>query len=418
MRAAGAVVTRKGGDVLLVHRPKYDDWSFPKGKLDPGEHVVTAAVREVAEETGLDVRLGPPLAGQRYRTSNGRWKTVDYWPGARSAATTSAATGPTPRSTPSSGCRRTRPGPAHLPLRPRHPARGAAAAPPHARAGRAAPRRGPLAQRLAPGRPAPPAAARRPAPGRAPGAAARGVRRHAAHTSSSTRCVQTVTPYVDVTGWPVKLHDVLTEEDATVEAWCDLVDDLLDGGESAVLCTHRPVLPTVLDALGVPDVRLEPGAMLVVHHRKGRVVALRAPGPSAAARSRPRSSRPPGRVHVIAVSRRARRHPGGRVHRAFTDGAVLVLLALPTFAGVSTHQTSGAHEVNRTSFRKLLAPGVAALALSISLTACGAGNETTPAATTCGRRRSGLSGDLTARPPRRRPRARGRPASRAPTTAT
>ena len=62
VRAAGAVVTRKGGDVLLVHRPKYDDWSFPKGKLDPGEHVVTAAVREVAEETGLDVRLGPALS--------------------------------------------------------------------------------------------------------------------------------------------------------------------------------------------------------------------------------------------------------------------------------------------------------------------------------------------------------------------
>ena len=49
-----------------MHRPKYDDWSFPKGKLDPGEHVTTAAVREVAEETGLDVRLGPPLSTQAY----------------------------------------------------------------------------------------------------------------------------------------------------------------------------------------------------------------------------------------------------------------------------------------------------------------------------------------------------------------
>ena len=79
VRAAGAVVTRKGGDVLLVHRPRYDDWSFPKGKLDPGEHAVTAAVREVAEETGLDVRLGPPLPGQRYRLANGRTKAVSYW---------------------------------------------------------------------------------------------------------------------------------------------------------------------------------------------------------------------------------------------------------------------------------------------------------------------------------------------------
>ena len=73
--AAGAVVFRKredGTEVLLVHRPKYDDWSFPKGKLDPGEHAVTAAVREVAEETGLDVRLGPPLPDQEYDVGNGR----------------------------------------------------------------------------------------------------------------------------------------------------------------------------------------------------------------------------------------------------------------------------------------------------------------------------------------------------------
>ncbi len=60
--AAGAVVSRKGPQVLLIHRPKYDDWSFPKGKLDPGEHATTAAVREVNEETGLDIRLGPGAA--------------------------------------------------------------------------------------------------------------------------------------------------------------------------------------------------------------------------------------------------------------------------------------------------------------------------------------------------------------------
>jgi 8-oxo-dGTP diphosphatase len=52
--------------VLLVHRPKYDDWSFPKGKLDPGEHVTTAAVREVAEETGLRGRLETKLGDVRY----------------------------------------------------------------------------------------------------------------------------------------------------------------------------------------------------------------------------------------------------------------------------------------------------------------------------------------------------------------
>ncbi len=52
IRAAGAVVWRssdRGREVALIHRPRYDDWSFPKGKLEPGEHVLLAAVREVAE---------------------------------------------------------------------------------------------------------------------------------------------------------------------------------------------------------------------------------------------------------------------------------------------------------------------------------------------------------------------------------
>ena len=79
VQAAGAVVLRKGA-VLLVHRPRYDDWSFPKGKLDRGELAPAAAVREVEEETGLRIRLGPPLRPQRY--PNGRvMKTVSYWHG-------------------------------------------------------------------------------------------------------------------------------------------------------------------------------------------------------------------------------------------------------------------------------------------------------------------------------------------------
>jgi 8-oxo-dGTP diphosphatase len=81
VRAAGAVLWRPAGtgaQVALVHRPKYDDWSFPKGKLDPGEHVLLAAVREVAEETGLRVTLGRRLPPVRYRAS-GSAKRVDYW---------------------------------------------------------------------------------------------------------------------------------------------------------------------------------------------------------------------------------------------------------------------------------------------------------------------------------------------------
>ena len=76
--AAGGVVMRDGR-VAVVHRPKYDDWSFPKGKLDPGEGFEEAALREVEEETGLRARLGRELPSTEYRDSKGRPKLVRYW---------------------------------------------------------------------------------------------------------------------------------------------------------------------------------------------------------------------------------------------------------------------------------------------------------------------------------------------------
>ncbi|NKY07909.1 NUDIX domain-containing protein, partial [Cellulomonas hominis] len=82
VEAAGALVwrVRQGRlQVVLVHRPRYKDWSWPKGKLEPGEHVVTAAVREVEEEAGLDVVLGRPLPGLEYPLADGRFKRVHYW---------------------------------------------------------------------------------------------------------------------------------------------------------------------------------------------------------------------------------------------------------------------------------------------------------------------------------------------------
>jgi 8-oxo-(d)GTP phosphatase len=82
VQAAGAVVWRPaaGGEVALIHRSRYDDWSFPKGKCEPGEHVLAAAVREVAEETGVRVILGRPLGTTRY-DSGGQHKRVSYWAG-------------------------------------------------------------------------------------------------------------------------------------------------------------------------------------------------------------------------------------------------------------------------------------------------------------------------------------------------
>jgi len=77
IRAAGGVVMRDGR-IAVVHRPKYDDWSLPKGKLDPGESWEEAAMREVEEETGLRCRLEEELEPAHY-TAKGRPKTVRWW---------------------------------------------------------------------------------------------------------------------------------------------------------------------------------------------------------------------------------------------------------------------------------------------------------------------------------------------------
>ncbi len=68
-------------EVLMVHRPRYHDWSWPKGKTENGESLVAAAVREVEEETGQVVTLGAPLTTQRYRLGGGQTKEVHYWVG-------------------------------------------------------------------------------------------------------------------------------------------------------------------------------------------------------------------------------------------------------------------------------------------------------------------------------------------------
>ena len=82
MRAAGGIIWRGGPgnrEVLVVHRPRYDDWSFPKGKNEPGEADEACALREVKEETGLVVTLGNELPVVRYVDRKGRPKEVRYW---------------------------------------------------------------------------------------------------------------------------------------------------------------------------------------------------------------------------------------------------------------------------------------------------------------------------------------------------
>jgi 8-oxo-dGTP diphosphatase len=273
VRAAGAVVLRRGR-VLLVHRPAYDDWSFPKGKLDPGEPAPVAAVREAREETGLRVRLGIPLARQSY-PNGGRTKLVDYWVGrvvgdsdvsgylvnseidevawvdldkaerrlsySRDLTTLEEATA-TGRKTRALVVLR------HGQARSR-------------KAWRKSDRTRPLL-----------VAGRAQARAAAPVLAAYGVTRVV--VSSSTRCVETVQPYADLTGWPPVLTDALSEEDTTAKKVRRIVEELLHADDDAVLCTHRPVLPAVYEALGIPAEPHATGELVVVHHRRGRVRAV------------------------------------------------------------------------------------------------------------------------------------------------
>jgi 8-oxo-dGTP diphosphatase len=83
IEAAGGAVWRVSGrdrlKVVVIHRPRYDDWSLPKGKLHPGETHLDAALREIHEETGLRCEPGPSLPDVRYIDRKGRPKRVRYW---------------------------------------------------------------------------------------------------------------------------------------------------------------------------------------------------------------------------------------------------------------------------------------------------------------------------------------------------
>lgn len=89
VRAGGGLVWRRadgdgqptpgGVEILVVHRPRYDDWTLPKGKCEPGESYQACARREVEEETGFECRLGRELPSVRYVDHHGRSKLVRYW---------------------------------------------------------------------------------------------------------------------------------------------------------------------------------------------------------------------------------------------------------------------------------------------------------------------------------------------------
>ena len=278
VRAAGCVVWRSGSrepEVLLVHRPRYDDWSFPKGKLDPGESDVAAAVREVAEETGLIVKLGLPLPDQRYTITTGQPKVVAYWTAQAVEGseiesyqrndeiddlqwmTVSRARGRLthPRdgelldfftesgfdSSPLVVVR-------HAQARSRHGWHGEESERPLRSKGKRQSEQ--LAQLLG----------------------AYGITH--IWSSDAARCVNTVLPYLNTSRAGIRLDSALSQENMHRTGIARLVSEAMADSRRLALCSHRPVLPVIFEAIGVEPFSLEPAGMVVVHRDHGKVVAL------------------------------------------------------------------------------------------------------------------------------------------------
>ena len=275
--AAGAVVTRKGPEgreVLLVHRPKYDDWSFPKGKQDPGEHVTATAVREVLEETGVEIRLGRPLRPQHYTVSGGRSKTVHYWVG-HVVGDDDVSTYETNAEVDDLGWFLAEAAAERLTylddidlltqFRERRKSTSALIVVRHAKALKRGSWDGPDPER--------PLAEVGLAQAQAlvPLLHAYGVAR--VLSSSSTRCAQTIEPYAAAQLLHVTDVVALSEEGFDETVARTLLDDLMATPGPSVLCSHRPVLPRLFELLGVSEEPLAPSELVVCHHRKGNLVS-------------------------------------------------------------------------------------------------------------------------------------------------
>lgn len=296
--AGGAICWRERDgelEVLLVHRPRYKDWSWPKGKVDGGETLPECAVREVREETGYAITLGLPLPEARYKVGKGAKKYVAYW-----ASEITGDAEPAPEAPREIDEARWVPVAAARTMLTRYDDREQLDVVERAwskdnlrvwpliivRHGKAFPRsrwhktehKRPL---LATGA--------RQAESLTTMLSAWAPRK--IYSSPWKRCMATILPYAESIGRTVKQKDELSERahaDTPVKV-AALLSKIVEKGKPALVCTHRPVLPTVLSALAglapagvaaeLPDSDpfMSPGEVIVASVRrdsKPRVVAI------------------------------------------------------------------------------------------------------------------------------------------------
>jgi phosphohistidine phosphatase SixA/ADP-ribose pyrophosphatase YjhB (NUDIX family) len=261
--------------VLVVHRPSYDDWTFPKGKTDPGETLQVTAVREIGEEAGVRVRLGHPLQDIVYPISGGT-KRVAYWC-ARVVGPEEAT--PFVPNKEVDEIRWVEPKAARKLLTYEHDVsllstfEGLRDRQAHRtrtlvvlRHGKAVPRTEDIDD-LA--RPLTPSGTARAADLVAQ-LDAYGVRRVV--SSPAVRCAQTVEPFAQSISTFLEIDDRLSEDTRPGQVRRS-IEGLLDHKKPVVLSSHRPTLPWIFDAIGTETEELAPGQAIVVHHRGGVVHA-------------------------------------------------------------------------------------------------------------------------------------------------
>ncbi|MDI9628633.1 MAG: NUDIX domain-containing protein [Acidobacteriota bacterium] len=269
--ASGVVVFRGPRDdreVLVVHRPAYDDWSLPKGKVSSNEYLAVAAVREAAEETGYRVRICHHLSPTRYQVAD-RPKIVHWWlaeptgekPGELDGEADAVEWWPVQRAIAQLSYRddaatilqalRSQPRPPILMVR-------------HAKAMNRKQWQGLDADRRLTER------GRRQAMALVPLFEAFGVGELA--SSTSTRCMRTLAPYAEHAGLEVRAIHAISEEAAeadpsgVLDAMAQLWSVAQESTRPLVICGHRPVLPAMFDFLGVtPERVLKPAEVVLVY---------------------------------------------------------------------------------------------------------------------------------------------------------